>query len=104
MLVEELKGLPNTLNLLLLLGLISSPFYLTGKNRVAAFLFGLTAVLFLVSSTRFLPRLAISRMEASYASFTPKSFLKQKGRPVLVHVLGAGYSLDPACLPAVSLI
>jgi uncharacterized SAM-binding protein YcdF (DUF218 family) len=98
LLVEELKSLPNTLNILVLLSLGSAVLCYKGKKRIGRIGLSLAFFFFLVASTSFFPQFAIEQLEEPHQPLDVKALSKSDGR-FLIHVLGGGYSLDPV-LPA----
>lgn len=69
-----------------------------GRKRLGKISFGVMVCMFLLASTPFFPRLAIELLEEPFRPLDVQALSKNNGR-VLIHVLGAGYSLDPTLPP-----
>ncbi len=93
-----LKQQANVLSLLLLLLILA---FIAGrfqKKKLRSGLLVFALLIFLVSSTPYLPCFLATKLEGQYLPFNPAS-VKDKNERIYIHVLGSGYSLDKR-LPA----
>ena len=94
----NLKGEFTVLNLLVLLLLLAIIFYRYKKRKTAIILLSVTVLLFLCSSTAYLPTYLAGRLESKYLPYRQQNNFNDSEK-VLIHVLGSGYVLDKR-LPA----
>ena len=94
----QLKGLATLLNVLLLLLVISYLFNRFRKRRAAKALLVSAFLLFLISSTNYLPRYLATQLENKYLPFNSLT-VKYQHEKFYIHVLGSGNNLDKR-LPA----
>ena len=92
LLTNALKGQLNSLNLIILVGIITYFFHLANRRRVAFALKLLFLILFILLSTNYLPGYLSARMESQYQPFDSGSYPHTGGR-IFIHVLGGGYNL-----------
>ncbi len=97
-LLYHLKGLFTVLNLLMFLLLLAGVAAKFKKRKVSTRLIIVTALLFLVTATAYLPQYLARQLERQYQPLNPASI---KGKPgkIYIHLLGSGYALDKR-LPA----
>ena len=105
--LNALKGQFNTLNFIILSGVVAIVLRWKGKRTSSFIVSVFTTVIFILTSTAYLPGYRVGRMESKYPSFDLARY-PQTGGPVLVHVLGGGYTFDnrlpsPGKLSGVSL-
>lgn len=93
-----LKQQVNTLSVLMLFLIIAFIAKRYQKPKLATVFFSLSAFIFLITSTAYLPRYLAVNLEKQYPAFS-ESFIADKSETVFIHVLGSGYSLDEK-LPA----
>jgi uncharacterized SAM-binding protein YcdF (DUF218 family) len=94
----NLKGQATIMNGLVLLIIVAFLLLRYKRKRLAIYFFCLSAIVFLISSTSYLPHYIADKMERKFVPFRiPSSFSDTE--KVLIHVLGSGYTLDKR-LPA----
>lgn len=101
-LLFHLKGQATVLNLLFFLTLLVFVFRRYKKVKTATVLAVFTLVIFLITSTAYLPAHLTRRLERRYPALDTAQAVNIKGK-VYVHVLGSGYSNDKS-VPATSQI
>ncbi len=97
-----LKGQFNSLNFILIVllgGFLAS--YLN-KRKLSGGLFIFVALFFVLTSTTYLPRYLVGRMESVYQPFNRDEFDKQKDT-IYIQSLGGGYTSDPRLSPPAQL-
>ena len=94
----QLKGLATLLNVLLLLLVIAYLFNRFRKRRTAKALLVSAFLLFLISSTNYLPRYLAIQLENKFLPFDA-SMVQNQHEKFYIHVLGSGNNLDKR-LPA----
>ena len=94
----QLKGLATVLNFILLLLIIAFLFNQFKKKRAAKALLVSAFLLFLISSTNYLPRYLAIQLENKFLPFDASMVQNQYER-FYIHVLGSGNNLDKR-LPA----
>lgn len=93
-----IKTLVTVLNGLLLLLILAWLAARKGRPKLSKRLLWLTGIIFLLTSTPFLPKYLGARLEEQYLPLRPDT-LPAFSSPVYIHVLGSGYALDDR-LPA----
>ncbi len=93
-----LKQQVNILSLLLFLLLAAAVARRFRKRKLTGILLISCVVIFLLSSTAYLPRYLTQTLESKYPPFDTASY-PGKSDPVLIHVLGSGYNLDERLPP-----
>jgi len=93
-----IKSMFTVLNMLILLLVLGWFTHRKGLQRWSSFFLWTALVIFLVCSTRFLPKFLGRQLEKKYLPLRPDT-LSPFNRPVYIHVLGSGYGLDER-LPA----
>ncbi len=96
--IEFLKSLP-TLGNLFFLWLLLYFFLRFKKHRYRNFVLISGLLALLICTTSYLPKLAVTHIEKQYAVLAPSKLNPNK--TYYIHVLGAGYNLDPD-LPALT--
>ena len=97
-----LKQQATVLSFLLMLSLLAFTAWRFLKKKLAFFLIVFATLIFLASSTAYLPRYLTKQLENKYLPFNPAS-ITNKSERIYIHVLGSGYNLDMR-LPATSQI
>ncbi len=101
-LLFHLKGQATILNGLFFLIILVLIFRRYKKNKTANVLAAITVIIFLLSSTAYLPDHLTRKLERQYPALNSAAAVNIKGK-VYVHVLGSGYSNDKS-VPATSQI
>lgn len=90
---DSLKGQVNTLNFFIVLLIGGFIFLLLKKRKMGISLFTLAIVFFMLTSTAYLPRYCVQRMEDRYAPFQISTW-DANNEQTFIHVLGGGYTND----------
>ncbi len=93
-----LKNQINIGTLLMVIVVLTFICYKKQKRKVATILVTSALLIFLLSSTAYLPQYLATQLESHYRPFDPIHFKHSKEK-IYIHVLGSGYSLDSS-LPA----
>ncbi|MFM2359544.1 MAG: hypothetical protein RLY16_1537 [Bacteroidota bacterium] len=96
--ILQLKGLVSVLHLILLLGMVGMVLIRYQWLKLGRSFILLALIVFVLSSTQFLPHFLAKRLEKQYpALLQPDSLIGNK--PVYLHVLGSGYNTDSLVPP-----
>lgn len=93
-----LKGLVSIVNFLVLLLATAGILYKFKKRKTALTVFYIFVLVFLLTSTNYLPNYLAYRLEAQYAPLTTEQIKNIKGK-IYLHVLGSGYNKDSRLPP-----
>jgi len=96
--ITHLKGLITISYLIVSLLFIAFLAYKRNKKKAAKCLFISAFLVFLLTSTNYLPNYLASKLEAQYAPLTTEQIKNIKGKAYL-HVLGSGYNKDTRLPP-----
>jgi uncharacterized SAM-binding protein YcdF (DUF218 family) len=96
--LNGLKGQVNTLNIVLVLLASALVVKLFKRPRLAVMMLAFAFVIFVLTSTAYLPHYLVSRVESQYLPLDVAQY-SSGAEEVLIHVLGGGYDYDER-LPA----
>lgn len=94
-----MKGLVNSMNLVLMLLFIAFVFRILKRTRAMNIFLCISVIAFLMVSTSFLPTALINNLERRFMPFDHQTF--HSNSKVVIHVLGGGYVADES-LPVTS--
>lgn len=93
-----LKGLFSIVNFLVLFLVVAGIFYKIKRRKTALIIFYCSLLVFLLTSTNYLPNYLASKLESQYTPLTTEQIKNIKGK-VYLHVLGSGYNKDTRLPP-----
>lgn len=97
-----LKQQAHLLNLILFLIIVGFVSVKYQKRVLSRFLFGSAILVFLISSTYYLPESLTKSLESKYAPFQSET-VSDKNEKVFIHVLGSGFNMDQRLPPTARL-
>ena len=102
-LLNNLKGQLTVLNGIMMLIILAFIFYRYQKRKAAIFFVSVSALIFLLCSTAYLPNYLADKLERKYPTYNIGSLNSIDTGKALIIVLGSGYTLDKR-LPATAQI